>query len=353
LALQVASHAPHDSTQAVRFVDLAPVTDAVGVCEAVAAALHVQEEPDQPLMDTLEQALRPMRLLLLLDNCEHVALACAELASQILRSCPEVTMLATSREPLRIPGETVWRVPSLSAPDENGPANLAAVERSESARLFMDRALAVMPDFALDHSNAQHVAEICRRLDGIPLALELAAARMGMPSLEEVAERLNCALHVLMAGARTAPKRQHTLRSTIDWSYALLSESERALFDRLAVFRGDWGLSAVEAVCAGDGIQQTAVLDLLGGLVAKSLVTIQPVAVGAQRYRLLEVLRQYAAERLERRAEAGQVGKRCVIRAKTDGRFGGSRTRKTADVVQPKRAKTYSDFGRMAYRRFG
>jgi predicted ATPase len=307
LALQVAADLADAYPDGARFVDLAPVADPALVPDGVAAALGIQVGPDRLVMASLVESLRARRLLLVLDNCEHLRLACAQVADELLRNCPQLSILATSREALGIFGETVWRVPSLSTPESSGPATVVQVERSDAGRLFIDRARSVMPDFALAESNAPAVAEICSRLDGIPLALELAAARVTMLSTRQIAERLNQALRLLTLGAPTAPGRQQTLRATIDWSYGLLSESERELFERLSVFAGGWSLEAAEATCAGAGVEQEVILELLGSLVAKSLVSVQADLAGSYRYYFQEVLRQYASERLAKHPEAAQL----------------------------------------------
>jgi predicted ATPase len=244
---------------------------------------------------------------LVLDNCEHLKVAGAQLAEDLLRTCPQLRILATSREALGLPGETVWRVPSLSTPESTGPATALHVERSDAGRLFIDRARSIMPQFELSDSNAQSVAEICRRLDGIPLALELAAARVSVLSTGQIADRLNDSLRLLTVGAPTAPSRQQTLRATIEWSYGLLSDLECEVFKRLSVFAGGWTIEAAEAICSGTGIHQDLVLELLGKLVSKSLVRVQTDLAGPYRYALLEVLRQYASERLVENPEAAET----------------------------------------------
>jgi predicted ATPase len=207
--------------------------------------------------------LRPRRLLVVLDNCEHLVTACAELADHLLRNCPELTILATSREPLQIAGETVWQVLTLSVPAA-GTKNLKLVEASEAVRLFVQRAASASPGFVLTESNAWAISRLCRRLDGIPLALELASARVTVLSVELITDRLDDVLELLTAGRRLAPARQQTLRATLDWSYGLLEDREQRLFERLSVFAGGWTLEAAEAICADDGIVVEAVLDLLG-----------------------------------------------------------------------------------------
>jgi non-specific serine/threonine protein kinase len=311
LALQAAAGASPPFPDGIWLVELATVADPALVPQAVAAVVRVNDASGRPLTAALVAALRRRRLLLVLDNCEHLVGACAALADALLRACPHVRVLATSREPLGLAGEAVFRVPSLGVPDpvdavEAGHRTrpvLAAVAGSESARLFVERAVTTEPRFALSEQNAPAVARICRRLDGLPLALELAAARVRVLPVEELAARLDDRFRLLTGGSRAAPPRQQTLRATLDWSYDLLSEPERALFRRLAVFAGGWTLEAAEAVCAdpdGEGIAPADVLDLLTQLLDRSLVVREEhpeETYGAARYRLLETLRQYAAEK--------------------------------------------------------
>lgn len=304
LALEIASRVAEHYADGVWFVDLAPLTDPALVLPAIAQVLGVREDAVRPLATTLTDALRARQLLLVLDNCEHFIEVCATMADMLLRTCPQVQFLATSREALRVPGETAWRVPSLSLP---GPQTVPALEtltQSESVRLFADRATAVQPHFALTQANAQAVTQICRELDGIPLALELAAARMSTLTAEEIAARLVQRFRLLTGGSRTALPRQQTLKATVDWSYDLLTPEEQLLFARLSVFAGGWALDAAEAVGAGQGIATEAVLDLLTRLAEKSLVVAEALEGGTSRYRLLETLRQYGRESLQTRGES-------------------------------------------------
>jgi predicted ATPase/DNA-binding XRE family transcriptional regulator len=325
LALAAAQTVRADYPDGVWLVELAALTDPALVTPAVAAALGVREQPDRPLLTTLTAALAARRLLLALDNCEHLLAACAPLVDALLRAGPGLRVLATSREALGVPGEVAWRVPSLALPEPlaaAGGADTAALPRAEAVRLFVERARAARPDFALTHGNAAAVAEVCRRLDGIPLAIELAAARVSLLTVEQIAARLDDRFRLLTGGGRTAPSRQQTLRATSDWSHDLLTEPERALFRRLAVFAGGWTLEVAETVCSmqqavGSGssalpsqlptayrlLPAGDVLDLLGRLVDKSLVLVDQQG-GEVRYRLHETMRQYAAERLQ---EAGEL----------------------------------------------
>jgi predicted ATPase/uncharacterized protein HemY len=359
LALQVAADLLDGCRDGVWWVELAPLADGAQVPEAVTAVLGLREESGHTLSDTLVEYGKARSLLLVLDNCEHLLTACAALAEALLRACPDVRILATSREALNIPGETAYRLPSLSLPEEaSGVRHQASVGdgtdlagrtdalrltpdashllRSEAVRLFVDRAAAAVPSFAITPQNARAVAELCRRLDGIPLAIELAAARVRVLPVEKINERLDDRFSLLTGGSRTALPRQQTLRASIDWSYESLAEPERALLCRLSVFAGGWTLEAAEVVCSDEGVRRWAlgvgegagassvadvdfasqslppnakrltandVLDLLSALVEKSLVVYEE-REGEGRYRLLETVRQYGRNRL---LEAGEV----------------------------------------------
>jgi predicted ATPase/DNA-binding CsgD family transcriptional regulator len=242
-------------------------------------------------------------LLLVVDNCEHLIEAVAGLADRLLDSCPGVRILATSREALGVEGETRWLVPPLSVPERGRTPTREELESYESVRLFVERARGRDPSFSLNPKNASAVTEICRKLEGIPLAIELASARVGTLSVEQISERLEGSLDFLTHGGRTAEPRQQTLKGTLDWSYELLSEDEKKLFGRLSVFAGGWTLEASEAVGAGGGVEDGDILDLLSGLVEKSLVVARGGDKGGVRYRLLEPLRQYAFQKLEESGE--------------------------------------------------
>ena len=280
------------------FVDLAPVSGGHLVPPAVAATLGLREQPNHSPVQTVTEHLAPRDLLLVLDNCEHVVVACAELVEHLLLGCPHLRILATSREPLGVEGEQVWPVPTLTLP---GPADQDHAA-SEAVRLFIERTRLVRPDFVLDSRSGPLVAEICRRLDGLPLAIELAAARVPGLGLEALAARLDDRFRLLTLSSRTAPRRQQTLRAVVDWSYELLTEPERRLFRRLAVFTGGWSLAMAEEICAFERLERDDVLDLLSRLVQKSLVLVSN-AGAESRYGLLETLRQYAAERLSENGE--------------------------------------------------
>ncbi len=296
LALRVAEVVLGDFPDGVWWVDLARLANADALPQAVAAGLGLRPEGERPLFDQVSDYLQHRRLLLLMDNCEHLIAACAGLADALLRAAPRLTILATSREPLAIEGESLYVVPTLQVPGEGRLPPLAELVQVESVRLFGERAAAAQAGFTVAEGNAASVAEICRRLDGIPLAIELAAARVRELAVEELCRRLDDRFQVLTGGSRTALPRHRTLRATLEWSYGLLAEDERVLLRRLAVFAGGWDLEAAEAVCSGDDLQGV-LLDLLFRLVDKSLVVLGWRG-HAGRYGMLETMRQYALERL-------------------------------------------------------
>ncbi len=306
LSLQVAADLIDEFADGVWFVELAPLGDAGLVAQAVATVLGVKEQPGESITDTLIGKIGDKELLLVLDNCEHLVLACAELCEALLSSCPVVRVLASSREALRIVGETACRVPSLPLPDPKEIPRAESLTRYAAVRLFVDRVLPVKPSFQVTDVNAPAVAAICQRLDGIPLALELAAARMRAMSVEELNQRLDKRFSVLTGGSRTALPRQQTLRALIDWSYDLLDAEERALFRRLSVFVGGWTMRAAEEVCAGKDVAEARVLELLASLVDKSLVVAEEPS-GGTRYRMLESVREYARERLNESADGDEA----------------------------------------------
>lgn len=292
LALEVARDLVGTYPDGVWLAELASLSEPELLHQAVATTLGVREQAGHPLTETLLGALRQKELLLVLDNCEHLIEDVARLADALLGGCPRLRILATSREPLGVAGEVEWVVKPLATPGEGNPAD------AESARLFVDRARRRQPGFELTEENSQAVGEICRRLDGVPLAVELAAARVGVLAPEQISARLDDALVFLTEGNRTASPRHRTLRATLAWSHNLLDERERLLFERLSVFSGGFSLEAAEAVGAEGGIGDKEVLDLLSKLVHKSLVVVEAEG-GALRYGLLEPVRQYARERLE------------------------------------------------------
>jgi predicted ATPase/DNA-binding SARP family transcriptional activator/DNA-binding CsgD family transcriptional regulator len=306
VARDLAGAYPEDG---VWLVELASLSDGQLVAQEAANVLGVQERPGEPLLGTLSEALAGKEMLLVLDNCEHVVDAGARLVDTLLASCPRLRVLATSREPLGVSGEVNWTVPPLTLPGDttNGGLTADALMRYEAVRLFAERARLRLPGFEVTAENAGAVARVCRKLDGMPLAIELATARMGVLAVEQVAQRLEVSLDVLKGTSRSAAPRQRTLRATLRWSYDLLSEDERTFFRRLSVFVGGWTLEVAEAVCSRGGIEEDDVLDLLGGLVDKSLVVAGGITSGALRYRMLEPIRQYAQELLEQGEQAEEV----------------------------------------------
>lgn len=281
----------------VWLAELAPLADPELVPQAVATVLAIRETPWEPIAAALLSALKEKKMLLILDNCEHLLEAAARLADAILRSCPGVRLLVSSREALGIAGEHAYRVPSLSLPDPKQAHTPESLSQFEAVRLFVERAVTTNREFQLTSRNVDSLASICYRLDGIPLAIELAAARVRSMTAEELGRRLDDRFRILTGGSRTALPRQQTLRAMIDWSYNLLEENQRTLLCRLSVFAGGWTLEASESVCAGDGVEDWEVLDLLTALADKSLVLAED-RDGATRYRLLETVRQYARDRL-------------------------------------------------------
>jgi predicted ATPase len=304
LAVRAASDLVNEYAEGAWLVELAPVSEPERVSSVVASTLAVSEDPHRQLTETLADQLRSRHLLLLVDNCEHVLAASADLMATLLSAAPDLHVLATSREALAVPGEVVIPVPSLAVPDAGADVN--ALGNFAAVQLFAERARAVRPDFEVTPANAEAVVDIVRHLDGIPLALELAAARVKVLSPEQIAARLSDRFRILRGGPRTALPRQQTLRAAMDWSYELLDDVERSLLRRLAVFMGSYTLDAVEAVCGRSDIEEAGVLDVVGRLVDKSLVVVVQ-GPGENRYRLLETVRQYGRERLEDAGETEQV----------------------------------------------
>ena len=310
LALRLLATAAAEFPDGVWFVELADLRQrdlqqADLVVSRIAAVIGITEEAGRPLLETLGDALRPRRMLLALDNCEHLLDACAQVGRHMLASAPGLRLLNTSREPLSVAAETIWRVPPLSvAPAGADPAAAApGAERYEAVRLFADRAAASKPGFTVGPDNVAAITAICRALDGMPLAIELAAARVRALSVEQIVARLDDRFGLLTAGDRSAAPRQRTLRAAIEWSYELLTEPERALFRRLAIFTG-WSLEMAEQVCADEAIPAAEVLGLTAALVDKSLVVLDPELLGQARYRMLDTIREYAALRLSQAGEA-------------------------------------------------
>jgi predicted ATPase/DNA-binding CsgD family transcriptional regulator len=310
LALELTGQLMHAFDSGVWLVELAPVVHYEAVARAVAHALAVRESPAEPLARSIAAALADQRILVILDNCEHLLVPCAQLADHLLRACPGLHILATSREPLEVEGEHVWRVAPLPAPDPACSLEFHQVEQNPAVQLFVQRAEAVEPAFQLTPTNAAAVANICWQLDGLPLALELAASRIRALSPDQIAEHLADRFALLAGGARIAPPRHQTLRSAIAWSHELLSGPERVLFRRLSVFAGGWTLEAAERTCTGDEIRQADVLDLLTSLVSKSLVLAEQQPGGAVRFRMLETIRQFAADALASDGEKARYARR-------------------------------------------
>jgi predicted ATPase/class 3 adenylate cyclase len=298
LMLEAAEEVIGDYPGGVYLAELAPLTDPDLIDERIAAAVGVQEQPGRAIRDSLVDFLRRKEFLLLLDNVEHVVRQCAEMAEHLLTHCPRLKILVTGREALFIHGEVTLQIPSLSLPTRNGSLDLRQIRSSEAVQLFLTRAQEFRPDFELNQANAATIAEIVRRLDGIPLALELATARLRLLSVDQIAERLDDRFRLLTGGRRTALGRQQTLRAMIDWSWNLLDRHERLLLQRLAVFSGGWTMEAAQAVAADDDLDEYEVFDLLEQLVGKSLVTVKYPARGEARYGMLESIRQYGLERL-------------------------------------------------------
>jgi predicted ATPase/class 3 adenylate cyclase len=290
------------------FVELASLSDPAFVLQAIASVLGVVEEPGRPLLGTLVEHLRGHRTLILLDNCEQVIGACAEIADALLRACPMVRILATSREALGIQGEALFPVPSLSLPSAD-QRSAEELSQFDSVRLFVERAIAASPAFRVTPANGAAIGQICRRLDGVPLAIELAAARVRALTPDQIAARLDDRFRLLTGSSRISVPRHQTLRATIDWSFELLSDDERAVLRRLSVFAPSCSLEAAEAVCAGEDVAEADVLDLLSRLVDKSLL-VSEEAETEGRYRLLETIRQYARDRLLESGEATEALRR-------------------------------------------
>jgi predicted ATPase/DNA-binding CsgD family transcriptional regulator len=306
LAYELGAEALQEYPDGVWAVEFAPLSDPHLVPQMTASALGVPEHAGWSLTESLVQYLRGRSVLLLFDNCEHLIPACAALAEALLRGCATLRILATSRERLRLTGELSYLVPSLSLPDPPGLPAPESLMQCEAVRLFVERAAFSQPGFALTHSNASAVVDVCRRLDGMPLAIELAAARVRVLTVDQISARLNSGFRLLTGGDRTVLRRHQTLQAAMDWSYDLLSEQERTLLRRLSVFAGGWTLEAAEAICPGEGIEPADILDLLSSLADKSLVLVEKRNREA-RYRLLETVRQYARDRVRESGESAAV----------------------------------------------
>jgi non-specific serine/threonine protein kinase len=308
LAIQASHKILDEFKDGIWWIDLVGLNDGLLVPKEVARILNLPERPDQPVTDQLVSQLGSRQMLLVLDNCEHLVSSCAKLADRLLNHCAQLRILATSREALDILGEAAWHVPSLSLPGTE--ASLQEMDQFESVRLFQERARVIQSQFRLTDRNAKPVVQICQRLGGIPLAIELAAARVKMMSVEEIASRLDDRFELLTSGSRAALPRHQTLRATIDWSYDLLTEPERALFRRMSVFVYGFTLAGVEAVCDFPELKRGEILNLLGRLVDKSLVNAGQSAASTTRYRMLETIHEYARQKLEESGEAVELRNR-------------------------------------------
>jgi predicted ATPase/TolA-binding protein len=306
LSIQSANESLTSYSDGVWLVELAPILDPLLVPRTTAIAIGLREEPQRPVIDMLCDYLREKKILILLDNCEHLVDACAQMANKILQAAPHVRILASSREALGIAGEVTYRVPSLGLPDVNHLPSFETLNQYEAVKLFIDRAVAAVSTFTVTNDNAPHLAQICHRLDGIPLAIELAAAKIRVLNVEQISKRLDDRFRLLTGGSRTALERHQTLRAAIDWSYNLLPPNEQVLFRRLSVFVGGWTLEGAESVCgevsitlseSSSVLQSDDVLNLLEQLINKSLV-IKDETQSESRYRMLETMRQYANEKL-------------------------------------------------------
>jgi predicted ATPase/DNA-binding SARP family transcriptional activator len=308
LAIQVSSKLLNGFSDGVWWIDLGGLNEGSLVLAEVARVVELVESPGKPLTDQLVDHLLSKRMLLVLDNCEHLVSACAQLADRLLSNCVNLKILATSRETLDIFGEAAWHVPALSLPDPDSSVQI--LDQFESVRLFLERAKVIQPQFDLTGKNSKSVVQICRRLSGMPLAIELAAARVKLMSVEEIASRLDDRFSLLTTGSRAALPRHQTLRATIDWSYDLLSEAERILFRRMSVFAGGFTLAGAEAICTFQELGRAEILDLLGRMVDKSLVAVEQSPSATTRYRMLETIREYARTKSEQADEIRELRNR-------------------------------------------
>ncbi len=315
LALEAGARLINDFSGGVWLIEFAPISDPTRIVEVITSVLSIREEPDRPLKTTLLSSLRDREILLIFDNCEHLLAATSSLAAELLRTCPRLKILATSRHSLGVAGEQTFPVPPLGMLDVRiheltGPNVAEQLSQFDAVKLFIERATSVRPDFRVTNANAPALAEVCSRLDGIPLAIELAAARVRVLSLDQIAARLNDRFHLLRGGHRTSLPHQQTLQALIDWSHDLLSDQERIVFRRLGAFIGGRTLPALESVCTGDGVEAYDILDLVQQLVDKSLVTVERDTAGEPRYTMIESVWQYAKEKLELSDEAPIIRQR-------------------------------------------
>jgi non-specific serine/threonine protein kinase len=297
LSIRAASDLLDQYLDGVWFVELAPILDPLLVPRTTAITIGLRDEPQRPILDVLCDSLREKKMLIILDNCEHLVDACARMADRILHAAPDTRILASSREALGIGGEVTYRVPSLGLPDLSHLPPVESLGQYEAVKLFIDRATAAVPGFTITNDNAPAVAQVCHHLDGIPLAIELAAAKIRVLSVEQIAKRMDDRLRLLTGGSRTVLERHQTLRAAIDWSYNLLPPAEQVLFQRVSVFVGGWTLEAAESICKDGSVHSADVLNLMEQLINKSLVISEEVQ-HESRYTMLETLRQYATEKL-------------------------------------------------------
>ena len=306
LALEAATDRIDRHVDGIWYVELAPLGETSSVVGALAAVVHVQESAEETLLEAVVGRLTDSRALVLIDNCEHLLEESADMIEALLRGCPPLQIMTTSRQPLNLPGEVTWRVPSLRSPKASDEVTVESLAQFDAVRLFIDRAVRSRPNFVVTNENAAHVAMICEQLDGIPLAIELAAARVRSVSVARIAEGLDDRFRLLRGGSSTLLPRQQTLYESIEWSHHLLEPNEQVLLRRLALFSGGFTLDAAEAICAFEPLDVYDVLDLLGGLVDRSLVVLGEEA-SADRYRLLETIKQFSRARLEEAREVGAV----------------------------------------------
>jgi len=339
LALQTGADLLDNYPEGVWVIQLAALTDPEFLPSEAAAVLNVRVSSDRSLTDSIVYALKPKRLLLILDNCEHIVAAAAAFAGAVSRGCPNIHMLATSREGLGIEGEDIMRVASLSVPAKGETLTAESASQYGAVALFSDRAIMANKSFQLSNENSMMVADICRRLDGIPFAIELAAARVKALSIADLSHALNERFRILTGGHRTALPRQKTMRALIDWSFDLLSESERSLLSRVGVFSGGWTLEAATQICQGDGIDEYDILDLLSSLVDKSLVVAETGGT-TTRYRLLDSTREYALEKLAERDERQPLSRAHaeffgMVATKADKSWGTTPTQELLEQLEP------------------
>src|SRR4030095_3290896 len=304
LSLQAAADIIDDFANGVWFVDLAPLIDSVLLPQEILKELGVKEETKKSLEETLNSFLKDKEILLIFDNCEHLIESCAILTEKLLKACPKMKIIATSREALKCTGEQTFTILSLGIPNPKEEISLERLVQYESVRLFIERALTVNPQFRVNNENSAALAGICSQLDGIPLAIELAAARTKVLSVEKIYERLNNRFSLLTAGNRTALPRQQTLKALIDWSYDLLSEQEKILWGRLSVFNDGWTLESAEYICSDDKVKSDEVFDILSSLVEKSIIIFDEEN---ERYTILETLKQYGEEKLKEANETNDI----------------------------------------------